>query len=118
MNHNGTTTMSLVSEIHRYRIGDIAVTVLHDGFRVIPLDNYLANAGKDELTGTLADAGLPTDRLRNTYAPIVLTTGGKQVLIDTGNGEAMFDAEQGRARPAASTISPPPASTATPSTRW
>jgi glyoxylase-like metal-dependent hydrolase (beta-lactamase superfamily II) len=87
--------MSLVSEIHRYRIGDIAVTVLHDGFRVIPLDNYLANAGKDELAATLADAGLPTDRLRNTYAPIVLTTGGKQVLIDTGNGEAMFAQSKG-----------------------
>ena len=26
--------------------------------------------------------------MKNTYSPIVLTTGGKRVLFDTGNGEA------------------------------
>ena len=46
----------------------------------------------------LAAAGLPTDKMKNTYSPIVLTTGGKRVLFDTGNGEAAFGAEQGRAR--------------------
>jgi glyoxylase-like metal-dependent hydrolase (beta-lactamase superfamily II) len=83
------------SEIHRYSLGDIAVTVLSDGFRTTSPDNYLANASKDDLVATLASAGLPTDHMRNTYAPIVLETGGKRVLIDTGNGEAMFAQSKG-----------------------
>jgi glyoxylase-like metal-dependent hydrolase (beta-lactamase superfamily II) len=83
------------SEVHRYKLGDIAVTVLSDGFRTVPPDNYIANAPKEELIATLASAGLPTDHMRNTYAPIVLETSGKRVLIDTGNGEAMFAQSKG-----------------------
>jgi glyoxylase-like metal-dependent hydrolase (beta-lactamase superfamily II) len=85
----------VASEAHRYKIGDITVTVLSDGFRVVSTDNYIANAGKDELVATLASAGLPTDHMRNTYAPIVLETSGKRVLIDTGNGEAVFAQSKG-----------------------
>jgi glyoxylase-like metal-dependent hydrolase (beta-lactamase superfamily II) len=83
------------SEVHRYKLGDIAVTVLSDGFRTIPPDNYIANAAKEDLLATLASAGLPTDHMRNTYAPIVLETSGKRVLIDTGNGEAIFAQSKG-----------------------
>jgi glyoxylase-like metal-dependent hydrolase (beta-lactamase superfamily II) len=83
------------SEVHRYKLGDIAVTVLSDGSRTIAPDNYIANAPKEELIATLASAGLPTDHMRNTYAPIVLETSGKRVLIDTGNGEAMFAQSKG-----------------------
>ncbi len=83
------------SEVHRYKLGDIALTVLSDGFRTIPPDNYIANAAKEDLLATLASAGLPTDHMRNTYAPIVLETSGKRVLIDTGNGEAMFAQSKG-----------------------
>ncbi len=85
----------MTSEVHRYSIGDIAVTVLSDGFRIASPDGYIRNAGKDELAATLKAAGLPTDHMRNTYAPIVLATGGKRVLIDTGNGEAMFEQSKG-----------------------
>ena len=85
----------MTSEVHRYKLGDIAVTVLSDGFRVVSPDGYIANASKDALVATLAAAGLPTDHMKNTYAPIVLATGGRQVLIDTGNGEAMFEQSKG-----------------------
>jgi glyoxylase-like metal-dependent hydrolase (beta-lactamase superfamily II) len=85
----------VASEVHRYKLDDIAVTVLSDGFRTVSPDGYLANASKDDLVATLAAAGLPTDHMKNTYAPIVLATGGRQVLIDTGNGEAMFAQSKG-----------------------
>ena len=85
----------MTSEVHRYKLGDIAVTVLSDGFRIASPDTYLANASKDDLVATLAAAGLPTDHMRNTYAPIMLETSGKRVLIDTGNGEAMFAQSKG-----------------------
>ena len=75
-------------DVHRYKIGDIEVTVLSDGFRMVPLDNYIMNASKDEIVAALRDAGMPTDKVKNTYSPIVLSIGGKRVLFDTGNGEA------------------------------
>jgi glyoxylase-like metal-dependent hydrolase (beta-lactamase superfamily II) len=78
-----------MGEFHRYKIGDIEVTVLPDGFRQVPVNNnYLVNASTEDLAKALAAAGLPTDKMRNTYSPIVLTIGGKRVLVDTGNGEA------------------------------
>jgi glyoxylase-like metal-dependent hydrolase (beta-lactamase superfamily II) len=78
-----------VADVHRYKVGDIEVTVLSDGFRMVPVDDkYLSNAGAADLTKALADAGQPTDKMKNTYSPIVLTAAGKRVLFDTGNGEA------------------------------
>ena len=74
---------------HRYKIGDIDVTVLTDGFRNVPVDgNYLRNAGAEELANQLKAEGQPADKMKNTYSPIVLRTAGKRVLFDTGNGEA------------------------------
>ena len=79
----------MAAEAHRYKIGDIEVTVLSDGFRMVPVDgNYLVNASATDLVKALAAAGLAIDKMKNTYSPIVLTTAGKRVLFDTGNGEA------------------------------
>jgi len=79
----------MAAEAHRYEIGDIEVTVLSDGFRMVPVDgNYLVNASATDLVKALAAAGLAIDKMKNTYSPIVLTTAGKRVLFDTGNGES------------------------------
>ena len=83
------------SEVHRYKVGDIGVTVLADGFRMASPDGYILNASKDELLATLSDAGLPTDHMKNVYAPVLIETGGKRVLIDTGNGETAFAQSKG-----------------------
>ena len=81
---------------HRYKVGDIEVTVLTDGFRMAPVDgNYLRNASAEELAAQLKAIGQPTDKMKNTYSPIVLTTGGKRVLFDTGNGEAAVAQSKG-----------------------
>lgn len=83
------------TEVHRYNVGDIEVVVLSDGFRKTPLDNYLKNASKEQLAAALEEAGLPTDHIRNTYSPVLIRTGGHNVLIDTGNGEAAFMQSKG-----------------------
>ena len=86
----------MAADVHRYNIGDIEVTVLTDGFRMVTVDDkYIRNAGTAEIAAELAAAGLPTDRIRNTYSPIVLTTAGRRVLIDTGNGEAALKSSNG-----------------------
>jgi glyoxylase-like metal-dependent hydrolase (beta-lactamase superfamily II) len=87
----------LADASYRYNVGDIEVTVLSDGFRMVPVDDkYLRNAGAGDLSAALAVAGLPVDKMKNTYSPIVLTTGGKRVLFDTGNGEAAFQQSNGQ----------------------
>jgi glyoxylase-like metal-dependent hydrolase (beta-lactamase superfamily II) len=86
----------MAAEVHRYKVGDIEVTVLSDGFRMVPADgNYLSNASADDLKGALAAAGQPTDKMKNTYSPVVLSTSGKRVLFDTGNGQAASDQSKG-----------------------
>jgi glyoxylase-like metal-dependent hydrolase (beta-lactamase superfamily II) len=81
---------------HRYKVGDIEVAVLSDGFRMVPVDDkYLRNASAADLAGALAAAGQPTDKMKNTYSPIVVTTGGKRILFDTGNGEAAAQQSKG-----------------------
>jgi glyoxylase-like metal-dependent hydrolase (beta-lactamase superfamily II) len=90
------------SESHRYKVGDIAVTVLLDGYRMGSPDGYIINASKDELLATLAAAGYPTDHMKSVYTPVLIETGGKRVLIDTGNGEAVYTqtkGERGRLAP-------------------
>ena len=81
--------MNVAAEVHRYKVGDIEVTVLSDGFRMVPVDDkYLVNASATDLAKALGAAGQPTDKMKNTYSPVLLTIGGKRVLVDTGNGEA------------------------------
>jgi glyoxylase-like metal-dependent hydrolase (beta-lactamase superfamily II) len=86
--------------VYRYKVGDIEVAVVPDGFRLVPVDgNYLKNASAEELAAQLKAAGQPADKMKNTYTPIVLTTGGKRVLFDTGVGEAQSaqsNGERGR----------------------
>jgi glyoxylase-like metal-dependent hydrolase (beta-lactamase superfamily II) len=78
----------MAGDFHHYKVGDIDVTVLTDGHRMVPVDDkYIRNASTAEIAAELAAAGLPADRMRNTYSPVMLTTAGKRVLIDTGNGE-------------------------------
>jgi glyoxylase-like metal-dependent hydrolase (beta-lactamase superfamily II) len=88
--------MDVADEVYRYKVGNIEVTVLSDGFRMVPVDDkYLRNASPADLAGALAAAGLPTDKMKNTYSPIVLNTAGKRVLFDTGNGEAAYKQSNG-----------------------
>lgn len=90
----------MADAVYRYKVGDIEVAVVPDGFRMVPVDgNYLKNASAEELAAQLKAAGQPADKMKNTYTPIVLTTGGKRVLFDTGVGEAQSaqsNGERGR----------------------
>jgi glyoxylase-like metal-dependent hydrolase (beta-lactamase superfamily II) len=81
---------------YSYKVGDIEVFVISDGFRDVPVNgNYLSNASVEDLTAQLKAEGRPTDAMRNPFSPIVLKTGGKTVLFDTGNGEAQVGPSKG-----------------------
>jgi glyoxylase-like metal-dependent hydrolase (beta-lactamase superfamily II) len=81
---------------HRYSVGDITLTVVDDGFRNIPVtDGYCLNASAADMNKALEAGGLTPGVLHNPFQPIVITTGGKNVLFDTGNGEPAFNESKG-----------------------
>ena len=83
---------------YRYKIGDIEVTVVTDGvIRGKLLDNFVTNVPTEEVKNALAAAHLDRNIFSNTFTPIVVNTGGKVVLIDTGVGEAGFKQTNGTA---------------------
>jgi glyoxylase-like metal-dependent hydrolase (beta-lactamase superfamily II) len=83
---------------YRYKVGTFEVTVATDGVVVNPLaDNYVANAPKDAVNGALAANYLPADKATHFYAPIVVNTGAKLVVIDTGLGPTVYQNSKGMA---------------------
>ena len=51
-------------------------------------DGFVANASKQEVNAALAAAYYGAGHLCGPYNPVVINTGSKLVLIDTGTGEA------------------------------
>ncbi len=69
----------------RFKIGDIEVTALHDGEGSRPLDaSFIRNAPLEEVQKTLANNFLPTDKLTISFTALLVNTGSKLVLLDTG----------------------------------
>ena len=82
--------------VYRYKVGSIAVTVVTDGARSFPLsDTFVLNAKKDEVNKALEAAYMPQNQMTIHFAPIAVNTGGKLVVIDTGNGEQAFKGSKG-----------------------
>jgi hypothetical protein len=61
--------------------------VVSDGRFTFPLqDTFITNAKKEEVNAALEKAFLPRDVFTIYFAPLVINTGGKLVVIDTGLG--------------------------------
>jgi glyoxylase-like metal-dependent hydrolase (beta-lactamase superfamily II) len=72
---------------YRYKVGDIQVTVVSDGKNVFKLeDSFITNAKKEEVNAALEKAFLPPDVFTIHFAPLVINSGGKLIVLDTGNG--------------------------------
>jgi glyoxylase-like metal-dependent hydrolase (beta-lactamase superfamily II) len=83
---------------YRYKVGDIQVTVVSDGRNTFPLeDSFVSNAKKEEVSAVLEQAFLPRDTVTIYFAPLVINTGGKLVVIDTGNGPLVKTNSKGAA---------------------
>ena len=72
---------------YRYKVGDIMVTVVSDGKNVFPLsDAFIPNAKRDDINAALEKAFMPRDMVTIWFAPLVIQSGGKLIVIDTGTG--------------------------------
>src|ERR1700683_3785144 len=73
--------------IYRYKIGTFEITALYDGIWFRPItDKFIRNAAFAEVEHALADAFMPADKLATPFTTLVVNTGEKLVLIDTGTG--------------------------------
>ena len=85
---------------YRYKVGTHEVTVVTDGVTRSKFpDGFVTGKSRDEINKGLADAFLSPgpDMVAITYTPIVVNTGSKLVVIDTGTGEANFERSKGSA---------------------
>jgi hypothetical protein len=72
---------------YRYKVGDIQVTAVSDGATTFPLaDSFVSNAKRDEINAALDKAFQPKDKVTIYFAPLVINTGSRLVVLDTGNG--------------------------------
>jgi glyoxylase-like metal-dependent hydrolase (beta-lactamase superfamily II) len=81
---------------YRYKVGTIEVTVVTDGARTMPLaDTFVRNAPKDQVNKALEAAYMEKDKMTIPFNPIVVNTGAKLVVIDTGLGAGQYQQSKG-----------------------
>ena len=83
---------------YRYKVGSIEVTVVTDGANKFKFaDDHVTNKKRDEINAALAAAYYEKDMMTTPYNPVVVNTGAKLVVIDTGTSEANFERSKGAA---------------------
>ena len=71
--------------IYRYKIGSYELTAVHEGTWYRPIDDkFVKNAAWPDVQKALEDNFLPQDKLPIPFTAVVVNTGAKLVLIDTG----------------------------------
>lgn len=102
-------TKDIGSPRSSYFVGDLEVLVVPDGHRTFPLpDGFIVNASRDDINAALKVAGMPPDQMTIVFNPVIVRSGNKTTLFDTGNGPQPEGATLGRLQESlsASGISP------------
>lgn len=73
---------------YRYKVGDYELTQLSDGAATFPMpDNFVTNVSKDRAIAEAARLYLaPPGKITVPFNPVLINTGSKLILIDTGYG--------------------------------
>ena len=73
--------------VYRQKLGNFEVTALYDGtwFRKID-EKFVRNAGPDQVNKALSDSFLQPGIVPTSFTALLVNTGSKLILIDTGTG--------------------------------
>jgi len=72
---------------YRYKVGTYEITAVYDGIWNRPIDEkFVRNAPFGQVKQALAEAFMPENTLAIPFTPLLINTGDKLVLIDTGSG--------------------------------
>jgi len=78
--------------VYRFKLGDYQLTALYDGVWYLPIDDkFVHNASGAEVNQALAAAFLPPNVLPISFTALMVNTGAKLVLIDTGTAGQIAD---------------------------
>jgi len=70
-----------------YKVGAAEVTALYDGIWEKPHDPaFIANASVEDVKAAMVKAGLPADFVSIPFTVLVVKTGGKAIMCDSGTG--------------------------------
>jgi glyoxylase-like metal-dependent hydrolase (beta-lactamase superfamily II) len=84
------------ASFYRYKVGDFEVTQIADGARTFPMpDTFVVNQKKEDALKAAEEAYIPKGQVTIVFNPMVINTGSKLVLIDTGNGLGAYDQTKG-----------------------
>jgi glyoxylase-like metal-dependent hydrolase (beta-lactamase superfamily II) len=94
--------------VYRYKLGDFQLTALYDGIWYLPIDDkFVRNASGAAVNEAFAAAFLAPSILPISFTALLVNTGAKLVLIDTGTaGQITDSAGFMKANLAAAGISP------------
>ena len=72
---------------YRTKLGDFEITIVNDGIRVAsPPENFIRNVSKEQMFAAAEAAYMPKGNLVTPFNPVIVNTGSKLVLLDTGFG--------------------------------
>jgi glyoxylase-like metal-dependent hydrolase (beta-lactamase superfamily II) len=78
--------------VYRYPLGDYQLTALYDGTWFLPMDDkFIRNASAAEVDKALGLAFLPPRVLPVTFTALLVNTGSRLILIDTGTAGQIAD---------------------------
>jgi len=83
---------------YRSKLGDYELTQVADGARTFPMpEGFIVNLPKDQALAAAEGAYMPKGQVTIPFNPLVVNTGSKLIVIDTGNGLGAFEATKGAA---------------------
>jgi glyoxylase-like metal-dependent hydrolase (beta-lactamase superfamily II) len=78
--------------VYRYNLGSCQLTALYDGVWYVPIDEkFVRNASSAQVNDALVAAFLPPKILPVSFTALLVNTGAKLVLIDTGTAGQIAD---------------------------
>ncbi|MBS0246640.1 MAG: MBL fold metallo-hydrolase [Proteobacteria bacterium] len=78
---------SPMTGVYSYKFGDVNLIQVFDGARTFPIpDNFIVNLSKEDTAKAYAAKFMPQGQVTITFSPLVIKTGGKTIIVDTGNG--------------------------------
>ena len=73
--------------IYRYRIGSMELTAIYDGVWYRPInEKFIRNANYADVQKEMSDAFMPAEKLATPFTTLLVNTGKKLILLDTGTG--------------------------------
>ena len=78
--------------VYRYKLGSYQLTALYDGTWFLPIDDkFVRNASGADVNRALAAVFLPPKIMPISFTALLVNTGNKLILIDTGTGGQVAD---------------------------